>query len=44
MIRESENDDLTGVLEFLIKVYSSDIGDVAVELCAHLVSCQLEWL
>ena len=37
MIRESEDDDITGVLEFLIKMYSTEIGDVAWELCVHLV-------
>ena len=36
MIRESEDDDITGVLEFLIKMYSTEIGDVAWELCVHL--------
>ena len=37
MIRESEDDDITGVLEFLIKMYSTEIGDVALDLCVHLV-------
>ena len=32
-----ENDDLTSVLEELIKTYSDQIGDVAVSLCANLV-------
>ena len=38
MIKESENDDVTSVLEFLIKVYSTDIIDVAIDLCTQLVS------
>ncbi len=37
MIRETENDELTGVMEELIETYSDDIGDVAVNLCASLV-------
>ncbi len=38
MIRETENDELTGVMEELIETYSDQIGDVAVSLCASLVS------
>ncbi len=37
MIRETENDELTGVMEELIETYSDEIGDVAVNLCASLV-------
>ena len=44
MIRESEDDDITGVLEFLIKMYSTEIGDVAWELCVHLVRRGERWL
>jgi hypothetical protein len=38
MIKESENDDVTSVLEYLIKVYGADIGDVAIDLCTQLAS------
>ena len=37
VIKETENDDLTGVLEELIDTYPHQIGDVAVGLCQHLV-------
>ena len=37
IIRETENDDLTSVLQELIETYSDQIGDVAVSLCANLV-------
>ncbi len=37
MIRETENDELTGVMEELIETYSEQIGDVAVSLCTSLV-------
>ena len=38
VIRETENDELTSVMEELIETYSDQIGDVAVSLCASLVS------
>ena len=38
VIKETENDDLTGVLEELIDTYPHQIGDVAVGLCQHLVT------
>ena len=38
VIRETENDDLTSVMQELIETYSDQIGDVAVSLCANLVS------
>eukprot|EP00731_Ephydatia_muelleri_P006488 Em0003g736a len=38
VIKETENDDLTSVLQELIETYSDQISDVAVSLCANLVS------
>ena len=38
VIRETENDELTSVMEELIETYSDQIEDVAVELCVSLVS------
>ncbi len=40
VIRETENDDLTSVMQELIETYSEQIGDVAVDLCANLVRGQ----
>ena len=37
MIRETENDDLTSVMQELIETYADQIGDVAIGLCASLV-------
>ena len=37
VIRETENDDLTSVLQELIETYSENITDVTVELCTTLV-------
>jgi predicted Rdx family selenoprotein len=37
VIRETENDDLTAVMQELIETYADDIADVAVQLCASLV-------
>ena len=38
VIKETENDDLTNVLQELIETYADEIGDVAVSLCQELVS------
>lgn len=40
VIRETENDDLTSVMQELIETYTEQIGDVAVDLCANLVRLQ----
>ena len=37
VIRETENDDLTSVLQELIETYSDNITDVTVDLCTTLV-------
>ena len=37
VIRETDNDDFTSVLQELIETYSDQIGDVAMSLCANLV-------
>ena len=36
-MRETENDDLTNVLQQLIETYADEIEDVAVSLCHSLV-------
>ena len=38
VIRETENDDLTGVMQKLIYTYGEDIIPIAVEITQHLVS------
>ena len=38
VIKETENDDLTVVLQELIETYAEEIEDVAVGLCTNLVS------
>ena len=37
VIKDTENDDLTEVLQELIETYSDNITDVAVDLCSTLV-------
>ena len=37
VIKETENDDLTNVMQELIETYADQIGDVAVNLCQELV-------
>ena len=41
VIHETENDDLTAVMQELIETYADDIADVAVNLCVRLVRYQL---
>ena len=38
VIKETENDDLTEVMQQLIETYASQIEDVAVSISNHLVS------
>ena len=38
MIKETENDDLTNVMQELIETYADQMGEVAVNLCQELVS------
>ena len=38
VIKETENDDLTSVMQELIETYADEIGDVAVAICSNLVS------
>lgn len=38
LIRETENDDLTSVLQKVVCVYADDITPLAVEITTHLVS------
>jgi len=37
LIRETENDDLTGVLQKFVCEYADDIVPLAVEITTHLV-------
>ena len=37
LIRETENDDLTSVLQKFVCEYSDDIAPLAVEITTHLV-------
>lgn len=38
IIRQTENDDLTSVLQKIVCTYSEQIVTIAVEICQHLVS------
>lgn len=37
MIRETENDDLTSVLQKLVRTYVEEVTPLAVEMTSHLV-------
>ena len=38
VIRETENDDLTGVMQKLVCTYVEEVIPIAVEMMSHLVS------
>ena len=38
VIKETQNDDLTSVMQELIETYGDQMADVAVSLCQELVS------
>lgn len=38
VVRETENDDLTNVIQKLICEYSQEVATIAVEMTQHLVS------
>lgn len=38
IIRETENDDLTSVMQKIVCVYTEQLMPIAVEICQHLVS------
>ena len=38
VIRETENDDLTGTMQRLVCTYVEDVIPIAVEMMSHLVS------
>lgn len=39
IIRETENDDLTNVIQKMICEYSEEVTPIAVEMTQHLVRC-----
>ena len=39
VIKETQNDDLTNVMQELIETYGDQMGDVAISLCQELVCC-----
>ena len=41
VIRETENDDLTGTMQRLVCTYVDDVIPIAVEMMTHLVSSQI---
>ena len=43
VIRETENDDLTGTMQRLVCTYVDDVIPIAVEMMTHLVSSQI-WM
>lgn len=38
IVRETENDDLTTVIQKIVYTYSEQLMPIAVEICQHLVS------
>ncbi|RZF47984.1 hypothetical protein LSTR_LSTR002050 [Laodelphax striatellus] len=38
IIRETENDDLTGVMQKIVCIYSEQLTPIAVEICQHLAT------
>ena len=42
LIRDTENDDLTSVLQRFVTEYSDDIAPLAIEITTHLVCLVLE--
>lgn len=38
IIRETENEDVTGVMQKLVCVYTQELAPIAVEICQHLTS------
>lgn len=42
IVRETENDDLTNVIQKMICEYSDEVTPIAVEMTQHLVSSLLE--
>jgi hypothetical protein len=43
IIRETENDDLTNVMQKIVCTYSEQLMPIAVEMCQHLVKCKVLW-
>ena len=41
VIRETENDDLTGTMQRLVCTYVDDVIPIAVEMMTHLVSSHI---
>lgn len=39
IIRETENDDLTGTMQRLVCLYVAEVTPIAIEMMSHLVSC-----
>lgn len=41
IVRETENDDLTNVIQKMICEYSEEVTPIAVEMTQHLVSADM---
>lgn len=41
IIRETENDDLTGTMQRLVCLYVEEVKPIAIEMMSHLVSYKL---
>jgi hypothetical protein len=41
IIRETENDDLTSVMQKIVYTYTEQLMPIAVEICQHLVKYQI---
>lgn len=39
IIRQTENDDLTSVMQKIVCTYTEQLMPIAVEICQHLVRC-----
>jgi hypothetical protein len=43
IIRETENDDLTSVMQKIVCTYTEQLMPIAVEMCQHLVKYNILW-
>jgi hypothetical protein len=44
IIRQTENDDLTSVMQKIVFTYTEQLMPIAVEICQHLVNIKLTLL
>jgi len=44
IIRQTENDDLTSVMQKIVCTYTEQLMPIAVEICQHLVNIKLGYM